>query len=202
MFARMRAALGEVLGARERLSLDQKHAVRIWLAPLETMARKIVLIHALALLERGDTHARQGDPHSRSAAARFATRTDMCVCHPAGPAGAPSRAPTLRLWPRGPAGAGARPGRNRALLALARSLRRSDPERVARRVDALARIMARPLAAARRLARAITAKPYLALKLALMPTPPSTLYPEPEYAQAGARAFTDAYDWSTRPDTS
>jgi hypothetical protein len=81
-------------------------------------------------------------------------------------------------------------------------LRRSEPERVARRVDALARIMARPLAAARRLVRAITAKPHLALKLALMPTPPSTLYPEPEYAQAGARAFNDAYDWSTRPDTS
>ena len=69
MFARMRAALGEVLAARERLSLDQKHAVRIWLAPLETMARKIVLIHALALLERGDTHAKQGGTHARSAAA-------------------------------------------------------------------------------------------------------------------------------------
>jgi hypothetical protein len=81
---------------------------------------------------------------------------------------------------------------------MARSMRRSEPERVARRVDAVARILARPLAAARRLARALAAEPYLALKLAVMPAPRTPLYPEPEYAQASARAFNDGYDWSMR----
>ena len=195
MFARMRAALGEVLAARERLSLDQKHAVRIWLAPLETMARKIVLIHALALLERGDTHARAYASDARPRPSPRSRRGLACAVARS------SRAPSLRLWPRSPSG-GACVERDRALLALARHMRRSEPERVARRVDALARIMARPLAAARRLARALAAKPHLALKLALMPTPRSALYPEPEYAHAGARAFNDAYDWSARHDTS
>src|SRR5262245_39098212 len=194
MFARMRAALAEVLVAREILSLDHKHAVRSWLAPLEAMVRKIVLIHALALLDRGGMRAARGD--TRSAAATLTTRVGARACDPAAPD--LSRPSSLRLWPRAPAGAGANPGRDRAHLAQARRMRRSEPERVARRVDALARMLCRPLAAARRLARALVARPDRALKLAVMPAPRTPLYPEPEYAQARARAFNDAYDWSMR----
>src|SRR5262245_19205239 len=196
MFARMRAAIGEALAARERLSLDQKHAVRTWLAPLETMARKIVLIHALALLDRGDTLARANSSNAQPRPAPKSPRGLACE------AARSSRAATLRLWPRCPAEGGAHAGRDHAALAMARCLRRSEPERVARRVDALARILARPLPAARRLARALAAKPWLALKLAVVPTPRSSLYREPEYAQAGALAFNDAYDWGMRHDTS
>jgi hypothetical protein len=195
MFARMRAALAEVLAAREVLSLDHKHAVRCWLAPLEAIARKIVLVHALALLERGDAYAKRGDTRS---AAKLTTRADTRLCEPAASALGAARASSLRLWPRAPAGARTHPGRNSAQLAMARRMRRSEPERLARRVDALARILASPLAASRRLARTLAAKPHVALKLALMPAPRTPLYPEPEYAQASARAFNDAYDWSMR----
>ncbi|MGH6950583.1 MAG: hypothetical protein ACREH4_06905, partial [Vitreimonas sp.] len=67
MFARMRAAIGEAasIAARAALSGEERRAVHKWLAPLEAMARKVVLIHALALIERDDTHApaaRAGSP--------------------------------------------------------------------------------------------------------------------------------------------
>lgn len=170
--------------------------MRCWLAPLEAIARKIVLVHALALLDRGDTHAKRND--TRSAAAKLNSRACTRVCRPAASVPGVSRSPSLRLWPRMPVGAGARPGRNSAHLAMARRMRRSEPERVARRVDALARILACPIVAARRLARTHAVRPHLALKLAVMPALRTPLYPEPEYAQASARAFNDAYDWSMR----
>jgi hypothetical protein len=185
MFARMRAALAGAIAAHGPLSLDQKHAVRTWLAPLETLARKIALIHALALIAGGDARP------------QLATRPMPCA---ATPPRRYTRAPSLRLWPRE---APLAPGRNAAQLARVRALRRSDCERLARRIDALARMLARPLPAARRLARALRTKPHLALKLALTPTPRTPLYPESEYAQAGARAFEDAYAFSvTLCDTS
>ena len=68
---------------------------------------------------------------------------------------------------------------------------------------AVPRQMKDPARMARRLARALRAKPHLALQLAVMPSPLTPLYPEPEYAEARTRAFTDAYSFSVTPcDTS
>jgi len=61
-------------------------------------------------------------------------------------------------------------------------------------VAAPAGILARPLPAARRLARALGAEPHLALRIAITPTPRTRLYSEPEYDKTRARAFDDAYD--------
>src|SRR5688572_11361296 len=132
MFARMCAVVGEAaaIAARETLSTADARAIRRWLSPLEAMARKIVIVEALALIEaRGDTHA-------RAARAELAPSADVRVCHPAPPAPAPpavtlialrpspvriltriepppprtlpasARAPSLRLWPCARANAG------------------------------------------------------------------------------------------------
>jgi hypothetical protein len=124
MFARMRAAIGEAaaIAARAALSQEERRAVRSWLTPLEAMARKIVLIHALAL-------ARAGDIHPRTTFAKLAPAPGVRARHPAPPAvtlitlpppvrvlshaaAAPaatprprSRARSLRLWPRASLGA-------------------------------------------------------------------------------------------------
>jgi hypothetical protein len=85
-----------------------------------------------------------------------------------------------------------------------RARRRSEPQRLARRMDAIAAILARPLAAARRLARTLTGRPRLAMLIAARRAPRTRLYPESEYALAHDHAFNRAYDWTMRPlrDTS
>ena len=245
MFARMRAAIGEAatIAARVVLSDEERRAIRKWLAPLEAMARKVVLIHAIALLEQ-----EQGDTPANAARAMQAPAAEMRVCHPASappaltlialppapvrilthaeaPPTAPprqhARAPALRLWPRQSA-AGPRVRdigperfvheiqRDRAHLALARHLdaaRRNplpEPQRLARRIEALARLLQRPLAAARRLARILRAKPLLALKLSLKRAPRTNVYPDPEYDLANDRVVQDAWDFNAkrRLDTS
>lgn len=247
MFQRMRAAIGdtEALAARRRLAAEESRAVRKWLGPLEAMVRKVVLVHALTLVESGAARSKRGDTHARTAPAELPTASAMRVCHPEPPAAPPAvtlialapppvhfvtqataaaatapaaraRAPSLRLWPRTPASAGPRvrdvgPNllvrdvqRDVVRLAAARSMaglrrrRRSAPARLARRIDALSRIIDRPLPAARRLARTLAARPQLAIRLAARRPPRTRLYVEPECALAHTHAFNRAYDWSMR----
>ncbi len=249
MFERMRAAIGEAdaLAGRRDLDAEEAQAVRKWLGPLEAMVRKVVLVHALALIERGDTHAKRkrGDTHARPVAAQLPAPSDVRVCHPAAPAPAPpavtlialppppvrlvsqaaaaatpvarQRAPSLRLWPRaasvGPRVRDVGPNllvrevrRDTARLAAARirTCRRSEPERLARRVDALSRVLDSPLPAARRLARELAVRPNLAIRLAARRAPRTRHYNEPECAMAHDHALNRAYDWTMRPlrDTS
>lgn len=239
MFARMRDAIGEAasIAARAALSREERRVIRKWLAPLEAMARKVVLIHALELVERGDTHpraARAGLPalpavracHPAPAAPPAVTLIALppppvrILTHAAAAATAPAprqhaRAPALRLWPRTPAPtARARDvgpnllvrdvQRDRARLALARQLdaarrkRTPEPQRLARRIDALARILNRPLAAARRLVRVLRTKPMLAMKLAMRRLPRTRLFPEPEYAGSHTLSCNRAYDFNMK----
>jgi hypothetical protein len=94
--------------------------------------------------------------------------------------------------------------RDHARLALSRRMRslrlmrRPEPERLARRIAALARVLDAPLAAARRLARKLALRPTLAIKLAARRSPRTRLYPDPEYTLANALAFNSAYDWGMR----
>jgi hypothetical protein len=237
MFARMRDAVGAAasIAAREFLARDERAAIRAWLTPLEAMTRKVVLIHALALAERGDLRARSPKPAFAAAPPATPPRpapavTLIALPQPsvrilaAAPAAPPPsarpRAPSLRLWPR-PRWAGPRVrdlGANtlvrdalceRARLAAARRLkaartrRAPESQRLARRIDALARILDRPLAAARRLARQLYAKPLLALRLAARRLPRTTRYREPEYSDCYGRAYESAYAFNLKPrDTS
>lgn len=225
MFARMRDAIGEAasIAARAALSREERRVIRKWLAPLEAMARKVVLIHALELAERGargETHA--SAPASAPPAVTLITLPPPPVrilTHAAAalplPARQHTRAPALRLWPRTPASpVHARDvgpnlllrdvQRDRARLALARQLaaarrkRTPEPQRLARRIDALARILNRPLAAARRLVRVLRAKPMLAMKLAMRRLPRTRLFPEPEYAGSHALGYNRAYDFNMK----
>ncbi len=243
MLARMRAAIGETaqLAARAALSTQERRSVRTWLLPLEAMARKIALMHALKLLEKGHT---RGDTPAGAAPAKTPPSSAMRVCHPANPAppaltlitlppspvrvithaaalpaAAPRqqvRTPSLRLWPRASAGAGPRvrdvgPNllvrevrRDEVRFAMARrmqslrAMRRPEPERLARRIDALARLIERPLAAARRLARRLVLDPLLALRLSAKRAPRATFDPEPEYDLVHSRVSEDAWAFNAK----
>jgi hypothetical protein len=128
-------------------------------------------------------------------------------------AAAPRRArvASLRLWPRQRRSAGPRVrdlgaavivadiNRERARLALARQLaqvRACPPapaqQRLAGRIEALARVIAKPLAAIRRLARKLAALPRLALQLACKPPPRSRLYDNPEIGDASRIVYVGA----------
>jgi hypothetical protein len=162
----MRAAFGEAsqIACAEVLKPELR-AIRARLAPLEALVRKIVLIEAAALL---------GQPEplrapSRVRPPRSAARRRACA---------------FRLWPRarphparirqlGPALLVRDAFRERARaelirrLAAARRMRRPAPERLARRIEALARVLERPRAAIRRLARKLRAAPGLGASLAV-----------------------------------
>ena len=146
----------------------------------------------------------------------------MLTANAAAAAAAPcqrTRPPSLRLWPRRRAGPRVRDlganllvrnvERERARLALARRLkaarsrRAPESQRLARRIDALERLLAHPLPAARRLARRLTLNPLLAVTLAARRVPRTSRYREPEYTACFGLALADAYAFNLKPcDTS
>jgi hypothetical protein len=165
------------------------------------MVRKIVLIEAIAI-------ARQ--PQA-SPALRPPTPS-------AGARPRPPRRPCVRFWPRQAVSAGPRirslgpaarvtgvwcdqaPVERVRHMARIRALRTPVPVRLAGRVAALERIIAKPLACARRLARRLRVQPKLALKLACKTPPRTRLYDDPEITLAGVTAFGEARAFL--PDTS
>jgi hypothetical protein len=199
MFARLSAALGDAAAIAARDAFDTKHAcaVRAWLRPLEAMVRKIVLIEAMAI-------ARQLAP------------AVFCVAKRAPAKPARARRPhciAFRLWPRQPASAGPRIrslgpplrvieiNRDRARLATAqhlnrvRCMRRPEQERLAGRLAALARVIEKPAAAIRRLARKLAVAPKLALKLACARQPRTRLYDHAEIAETSRIVFGRAREF-------
>jgi len=181
LFDRMRAAIGEAHDiANRRLDRDTLAAMRAWLRPLEALVRRTVLIEASVL-------ARTPAP-PRKATSGVAVRA----------APPPQRKPSLRLWPRTPPP----PARIRQLgppllvrdiyreraraaqprhLNMVRFMRPPEPLRIARRIEALARVLDKPANAIRRLARKLRALPKLAFKLA------AALWPRSPHADIGAQ---------------
>jgi len=192
MFARMRAAVGETADLAARwIGPKERREIQTWLGPLIAMVRKIVLIEAIALLPRLDRAS--SDAHRQRRA-----NAQPKACGP--------RKPAIRLWPRparntgprirqlGPPLLVAEIWRADARAAAAwrlrqiRFMRRAAGVEIARRVEALARLLKRPLGAARRLARKLRASRQLTLKLALRPLPRTRRYPDDAYPNSGGRA--------------
>jgi hypothetical protein len=194
MFARLGAAVGEAvsIAVKEVLSARERGAIRAWLRPLEHMVRKVILIEALALA-RDAPSAAAPPPRSQAAGKPRAERTT-----------------SLRLWPRQRASEGPRvrdlgaPVLVRSIwreadrltrarhLNKVRFLRAPLQERLARRIDALHRVLDSPFAAARRLARKLRILPRLALELACKPPPRTKLYTEREYSETSILVFAEA----------
>jgi hypothetical protein len=181
MFTRMQRAIGP------HLAKEELRRVRAWLAPVIAMARKVVLIEALAL-------AREPMASSlKRVAKRQAKRSAQ-------------RTPSLRLWPK-PKRSGPRIRqlgppvlvrdiwRENARAAAADRLKQArlmrTPPLVAltRRIHALARLMDDPTNAIRRLARKLRARPRIAVALGAKRMPRTRLYDVPEYADAYAFGF-------------
>ncbi|HYD87259.1 MAG TPA: hypothetical protein VEA80_07280 [Vitreimonas sp.] len=179
IFVRMIGVIGEPRALRENLEPDAKTLARVraWLRPLEAVVRKIVLVEAAALAR---TLAPQPEPRLTSPT-RFAPKTPY-------PQPRPHRG-RFRLWPR----SGPRP-RIRLLgppthvreiwreqireaqvrqLALVRFMRPPEPVLLAGRIEALARVLHKPLPAIRRLARKLRRSPRLAYALAVTRWPRS-----------------------------
>jgi len=162
------------IGCLDVLDRKESRDLRRWLTGIEGYVRRIVLLEALNILERGSS-----DPHrsvrTGAGSARLKTR---------GP-----RKPRLRLWPRakhtGPRARQLgtpllvrdiwREQRRAALVArlkASRGRRRKAHVILADRMDAIEFIIEAPMRAARRLARKIKQSPRLALKLAFAASRP------------------------------
>jgi hypothetical protein len=190
MFERVRGAADIVARALSRHDIEH---MRARLRPLEALVRKIVLIEAMALAREP---ARVTHP-------RLTHRTSTTPR---------PRAYALRLWPRTPPP----PARIRQIgppllvrdifhdharaammrrLNMARAKRPTEAAHIARRISALERLFAKPIAAVRRLARKLNAAPNLALTLAAKSWPRSphadrdAQIESDHAAYAGARHF-------------
>jgi len=168
LFERMRAHIGEAEAiAALRLDRDTLAAMRAWLRPLEALVRRIVLIEAAALARTPLAPKRQSERHAQAPQAKPPRQ----------------RSYALRLWARTPPA----PARIRQLgppllvrdiyreraraaqarrLNMVRFMRPPEPLRIARRIEALARVLEKPANAVRRLARKLRQLPKLAIKLA------------------------------------
>lgn len=190
MFERVRAAADIVARALSRHDVEH---MRARLRPLEALVRKIVLIEAMALA-------------NEPARVTKAPLTQRASTTPR------PRTYALRLWPRTPPP----PARIRQLgppllvrdifrdnartammhhLNMARAIRPAQAELIARRIGALERLFAKPIAAARRLARKLNTAPKLALTLAAKSWPRSphadrdAQIESDHFAYLGARHF-------------
>jgi len=181
MFSRMESAIGPFIAKHEVAR------IRAYLAPLIAMARKIVLLEALDLLQGAEilTAGRKVKAPAKRASKRL---------------------PSIRLWPK-PKQGGPRVRqlgppllvrdiwREQAHTAAAlhlkkvRFLRATPANRLAARIMALKRLMDHPTAAIRRLARKLRDKRKLAVALGARPLPRTRLYDAPEYSAAGALGF-------------
>ena len=207
MFERMRRAIGEAAALADRAWIGPKEAreVRSWLNPLIALVRRLVLIEAIAL--------------AKSAILDRASSDAQCQRHAkAGLKARGPRTPSLRLWPRikhtGPRirqlGSPVLVRdiwRDNARAAAARHLQRvrfmrpPPSVQLARRIEALTRILDRPLSAAHRLARKLRAIPKFALKLIARKLPRTRRYLEAEYTHIGELAFDHTFAW-LHPTTS
>jgi hypothetical protein len=206
MFERMARAVGEAAALADRAWIGPKETreVRSWINPLIALVRRLVLIEAIALAR----------------APAFKVRTADLPVRPRGKAAlsAHTRTHALRLWPQtkrtGPRTRQLGPPllvrdiwRDNARAAAARHLQkvrfmRPPPGvQLARRIEALTRIIDRPLSAARRLARKLCAFPKLALKLIARKLPRTRRYLEAEYTHIGECAFDLTITW-LHPNTS
>ena len=211
MFERMARAVGEAAALADRAWIGPKERseVRSWLHPLIALVRRLVLIEAIALARAPASKSRTADlPVRPRGNAALTART------------LPTRTRTyaLRLWPQtkrtGPRARQLGPPvlvrdiwRDNARAAAARHLQkvrfmRPPPGvQLARRIEALTRILDRPLSAARRLARKLRSFPKLALKLIARKLPRTRRYLEAEYTHIGERAFDHTFAW-LHPNTS
>ncbi|MBC7770395.1 MAG: hypothetical protein H7124_16570 [Phycisphaerales bacterium] len=201
MFERMGAAIGAAasIALRERLAPEELQLMRGFLRPLELLVRQTVFIEAAALvLARHQRLPRLGEI-KRLPKPLFAHM-------PAPPPRQSERRPSLRLWPqRAPPPARirqlgppvlvreiylerAREAQSRRLN-MVRFMRPPEPLRIARRIEALTRILEKPLAAARRLARKLRIQPKLAIKLATRPPVRSGYADEQALGLAAQLAF-------------
>jgi hypothetical protein len=181
MFTRMQSAVGA------HIAKEELRRIRAWLAPVIAMARKVVLIEALAL-------AREAMALAPKRAAKRQTKRSL------------QRTPNLRLWPK-PKRTGPRIRqlgppvlvrdiwRENARAAAAERLRLARLNRapplaaLTRRIHALARLMDDPTNAIRRLARKLRASPKTAIALGAKRMPRTRLYDVPEYGDAYAFGF-------------
>ena len=182
MFTCMQKAVGG------HLAKEELRSVRAWLAPVIAMARKVVLIEALAL-------AREPIASTPKRAATLC-RTKRSA----------QRAASLRLWPK-PKRGGPRVRqlgpptlvrdiwRENARAAACERLKQARLNRappltmLTRRIQALARLMDCPANAIRRLARKLRASRKLAVMLGARRMPRTLLYDIPEYDAAYALGF-------------
>lgn len=178
MFERMRAAIGEAAEIALQRALPQESIARMraFLRPLELLVRQTVFIEAAAIARAGYA------PPPRLV--QIKTLPENVFSRLAAPPRAPQKAkPALRLWPKpapppvrirqlGPALLVRDLYRERAREILAdrlnmvRFMRPPEPLLISRRIEALMRILAKPLCAARRLARKLKFAPFIACKLA------------------------------------
>jgi hypothetical protein len=170
--------------ARMRTALSQSADQRAWLRPLEAMVRKIVLLEAAKL-------ARAPEP-PKPKPQKLPPLVLSIYVRPAPPPYPEPRPhkPRFRLWPR----QAPPPVRIRSLapptlvrdlyrerfreaqarqLNMTRFMRADEATRVAGRITALERILAKPIAAVRRLARKLRGQPKFALRLAVTRWPRS-----------------------------
>ena len=176
-FERLRAAIGEAqtIARQRHLDPDALAQMRAWLRPLEAMVRKIVLLQAMRL-------ARTPEPPRPQQAKRpplvhYAPQPQAPYPQPR------ERNARFRLWPRRKP----HPARIRQLgppllvrdiyrerfreaqadrLNMVRFMRAPEPQRIAGRIAALARVIAKPARAIRLLARKLRASPRFAYTLA------------------------------------
>lgn len=201
LYERMRTALGapEAIARRREIEPEALAAMRAWLRPLEALVRKLILIEAAALARRPEPPRPQQ-----------AKRPPLVHYGPAPQAPYPQpreRNARFRLWPRRKP----HPARIRQLgppllvrdiyrerfreaqadrLNMVRFMRAPEPQRIAGRIAALERVLAKPLVAARRLARKLRTAPRLVLRLAV------ARWPRSPYADADAQATADRCLWA------
>lgn len=203
MFERMVAAIGapRLIADQPALEREALMQMRAWLRPLEAMVRKIILIEAAAL-------ARSPEPPRPAKLNLPPLQHFAPKPAPPYPQPRPYKA-RFRLWPRraqaparirqlGPPLLVRDIYRERARAAQARQLnmvrfmRPPEPARIAARIEALARIIVKPQAFVRRLARKLRRAPKLALQLAVARWPRSP-HADPVLQNGiGRRCWSDA----------
>lgn len=198
LFDRMCAAIGAAadIAKRDKLFRQERIEARRWLRTLEIMVRQLVLIEASALRRDARVRATHIVRLANLVAAKSATR-------------ASARRSSFRLWPRqpppparirmlGPPVLVREIWRDSARAAQAQRLnaacfsRLPEPQRIAGRIEALERVLARPERAARRLAHRLRLSPATAQRIAAQ-RPPRHNYADSTLQQEiGARAFNCA----------
>lgn len=200
MFTLMQSSIGAPLAERTWIDANERKRIYTWFAPVVAMVRKVVLIEALLLAR----DAVLGPRRPKSARAT--------------PTHTRERKPTIRVWPRpkrsharirqlGPPVLVRDIWRDQAQQALARQLAAARAKRppshvtLARRFDALAKLIREPQRAIRALARKLLRERKFALVLAAKRTPRTRLFQNTAYDGVWGWSF-DLAIAHARADTS